>query len=182
MDFITQIRIMQAIRNLNDSQVAELFGMSRQNYSRKVKNKTFSVDDLQKIADVLGFNMDIIFTDREKSNIESSNDEEIGKKLFELRTNKNLLQSDVARKLDINPKEYINYESGIEHMPPNVLSKACKLYDVSKSYFGNNSNFVAVGNTGQSYAIQNSDSSETLIVSDDEFQAVKEFLKEYRKK
>ena len=65
MDFITQIKIMQAIRNLNDSQVASLFGMSRQNYSRKLKNKTFSIDDLQKIADVLGFDMEIVFTDRE---------------------------------------------------------------------------------------------------------------------
>ena len=65
MDFITQIKIMQAIRSLKDSQVASLYGMTRQNYSRKMKNETFSVQDLQKIADVLGFDMEIVFTDRE---------------------------------------------------------------------------------------------------------------------
>ena len=65
MDFTTQIKMMQAIRGLNDSQTAELFGTTRQNYSRKIKNRTFSVDDLQKIADVLGFDMEIVFTDRE---------------------------------------------------------------------------------------------------------------------
>ena len=65
MDFTTQIKMMQAIRGLNDSQAAELFGTTRQNYSRKIKNRTFSVDDLQKIANVLGFDMEIVFTDRE---------------------------------------------------------------------------------------------------------------------
>lgn len=65
MDFTTQIKMMQAVRNLNDSQTAELFGTTRQNYSRKIKNRTFSIDDLRKIADVLGFDMEIVFTDRE---------------------------------------------------------------------------------------------------------------------
>ena len=65
MDFTTQIKMMQAIRGLNDSQTAELFETTRQNYSRKIKNRTFSVDDLQKIANVLGFDMEIVFTDRE---------------------------------------------------------------------------------------------------------------------
>lgn len=65
MDFTTQIKMMQAARSLNDSQTAELFGTTRQNYSRKIKNRTFSVDDLQKIANVLGFDMEIVFTDRE---------------------------------------------------------------------------------------------------------------------
>ena len=65
MDFTTQIKMMQAARSLNDSQTAELFGTTRQNYSRKIKNTTFSVDDLCKIADVLGFDMEIVFTDRE---------------------------------------------------------------------------------------------------------------------
>lgn len=65
MDFTTQIKMMQAARSLNDSQAAELFGTTRQNYSRKIKNRTFSVDDLCKIANVLGFDMEIVFTDRE---------------------------------------------------------------------------------------------------------------------
>ena len=65
MDFTTQIKMMQAIRGLNDSQTAELFETTRENYSRKIKNRTFSVDDLQKIANVLGFDMEIVFTDRE---------------------------------------------------------------------------------------------------------------------
>ena len=39
MDFTTQIKMMQAARSLNDSQTAELFGTTRQNYSRKIKNR-----------------------------------------------------------------------------------------------------------------------------------------------
>ena len=41
MDFTTQIKMMQAIRGLNDSQTAELFGTTRQNYSRKIKKELF---------------------------------------------------------------------------------------------------------------------------------------------
>lgn len=65
MDFIVQIRLMQAIRNLNDTKTAEKFSITKQTFSKKLKNRTFSIDELQKLADVLGFDMEIIFTDRE---------------------------------------------------------------------------------------------------------------------
>ncbi len=65
MDFITQIKMMEAVRGLNDTQTSELLNTTRQSYSRKLKNRTFQVDDLQHIADILGFDMEIVFTDRE---------------------------------------------------------------------------------------------------------------------
>ena len=179
MDFITQIKIMQAVRNLNDSQVATLFGMSRQNYSRKLKNKTFSIDDLQELADVLGFDMDIIFTDRE-NNAKSSDEYNIGKLLFNLRNGNNLSQSDVAEKLGIKIQKYIRYETGLESAPLDVLLKACKLYDVPQSYFGINSDLAAVGNNG--YTIKNIESSNVLKVTPEEFEMLKGVLAAYRNK
>lgn len=65
MNISNQIRMMQAAKGLNDSQTAEKLGLQRQNYSRKLKNQTFSFADLQKISNTLGFDMEIIFTDRE---------------------------------------------------------------------------------------------------------------------
>lgn len=65
MDFITQIKLMETLRNYPQRHTAELINITPQNYSRKLKNRTFSVDELQKLADVLGFDMEITFTDRE---------------------------------------------------------------------------------------------------------------------
>ena len=65
MDILSQIRIMQATRNVNNTQTASLLGTSRQNFSNKCERNNFTVNDLCKIADVLGFDMEIVFTDRE---------------------------------------------------------------------------------------------------------------------
>lgn len=64
MNISNQIRMLQAAKGFNDSQTAEKLGIQKQNYSRKLKNQTFSISDLQKISDILGFDMEIIFTDR----------------------------------------------------------------------------------------------------------------------
>lgn len=180
MDVLSQIRVMQAVRNLNNSQTAALLGSSRQNFSNKCDRNNFSVNELQKIADVLGFDMDIVFTDRENDNSESFNKVKIGKLLFDLRTDKGLSQSDVAEKLGIARIKYVNYESGLEVAPLDVLLKACKLYNVPQSYFGINSDLVAVGNKG--YTIQNSETSETLDVTDIEFEMIKKIIDAFRGK
>lgn len=65
MNIVTHIKMMQAARNLNDSQTAALIGTTKQNYSRKLKNQTFSIDDLQQLSSALGFEMKIVFTDKE---------------------------------------------------------------------------------------------------------------------
>lgn len=57
--------MLQAARGINDSQTAEKLGLQKQNYSRKLKNQTFSISDLQKISNALGFDMEIVFTDKE---------------------------------------------------------------------------------------------------------------------
>lgn len=180
MDVLSQIRVMQAVRNLNNSQTAALLGSSRQNFSNKCDRNNFSVNELQKIADVLGFDMDIVFTDRENSNVKSSDEDKIGKLLFDLRTDNNLSQSDVADKLGTKIQKYIRYETGLEPIPLDILLKACKLYNVSQSYFGINSDLVAVGNKG--YTIQNTETSETLDVTNIEFEMVKKIIEAFRGK
>lgn len=65
MDVLPQIRVMQAMRKLNNTQTAALLGTSRQNFSNKCERNNFTVNDLADIADALGFDMEITFTDRE---------------------------------------------------------------------------------------------------------------------
>lgn len=65
MEIDTQIRTIMAYKNLAQKDVAECLNMSPASFSRKINAKTFSVSDLQKIAEALGFDLEITFTDRE---------------------------------------------------------------------------------------------------------------------
>lgn len=64
MNISNQIRMLQASRGLNDSQTAEKIGILKQNYSRKLKNQTFNIDDLERIANALDYELNISFKDR----------------------------------------------------------------------------------------------------------------------
>ena len=102
------------------------------------------------------------------------------KQLFDLRTKHNLTPAQVAEQLEVPYQEYIKYESGSNNPKLDILLKACKLYNVPQIYFGINSDLVAVGNKG--YAIQNTDTSEMLEVTDEEFVAVKTSIERVRNK
>ena len=56
---------MQAVRNVNETETAELIGTSRQNFSKKIKRDNIGIDTIEFIANALGFDMEIVFTDRE---------------------------------------------------------------------------------------------------------------------
>lgn len=101
--------------------------------------------------------------------------------LFDLRTKAGLTQTQAAKELDVDYSSYISYENGTQTAPLNFLLKACKLYNVSPSYFGINNNLSAVGNKGYSVAQKNNKktivgTNDSIEVSDDEFESVKQFL------
>lgn len=80
MDFITKIKLMETVRGVPQKYSAQLMNVSPQNYSRKLKNRTFSVDELEHLANSLDFDMEITFIDREtgqkfwyKTNIADAN-------------------------------------------------------------------------------------------------------------
>lgn len=64
MNIIPKIRTMEAANNYSYHHTAMKLGISPQTYYRKIKNNAFSISDLQKIADALEFDMEIVFTDR----------------------------------------------------------------------------------------------------------------------
>lgn len=107
-----------------------------------------------------------------------SNDD-ISKKLFDLRQQNDFSPSYVAEQFEIKRELYDKYENGTELVTLEVLLKACKFYNVPQSYFGINSDLVAVGNKG--YVIKNTETSEVLEVTDEEFKMLKSFLEAYRK-
>lgn len=64
MDVLLQIKLMQTVRNLNMTDTAERLCTSRQNLSNKMSRNKFTVNELEAIADVLDFDMEITFIDR----------------------------------------------------------------------------------------------------------------------
>lgn len=108
------------------------------------------------------------------------NDCNTSNKLFDLRIQNGLSENEVACKIKIDDNKYRQYEKGLEPTPLKVLLKLCKLYNVPQSYFGINSDLVAVGNKG--YVIKNTETSEVLEVTDEEFKMLKSFLEAYKNK
>lgn len=56
------------------------------------------------------------------------------KRLYDLRTDNDLLQSDVAKKLGISQQYYSAYETGKRELPVRHLIKLCEFYNVSADY------------------------------------------------
>lgn len=55
-------------------------------------------------------------------------------RLKELRTDKDLLQRDIAELLEIDQQYYSKYERGLNELPIRHLKKLCLFYGVSADY------------------------------------------------
>lgn len=102
----------------------------------------------------------------------------ISEMLFKLRRQNKLPKTKVASELGVSYSAYNLYESGKRKPDLEVLLKACQFYNVPQSYFNIDSNLTGIGNNG--YYIKNTDTSEVLEVTADEFEAVKQFLDIFR--
>lgn len=58
----------------------------------------------------------------------------VGKKIKELREDKNLTQQEVADKLNIDRSNYSKYERGVLIMTPEMIRQLCRLYDISADF------------------------------------------------
>lgn len=100
--------------------------------------------------------------------------------LFKLRTQNRFSKTKAANKLGISYSSYIRYEDGVRKPTLEVLLKACQVYNVPQSYFDIDSELTGVGNKG--YTIKNSENSDVLEVTAEEFEMLKGVLASYRNK
>ena len=54
MDAAKKVRMLMANNNLTASKLAEMAGMTQSNLSKKLKSNTFSVNDMNRIAECVG--------------------------------------------------------------------------------------------------------------------------------
>lgn len=104
----------------------------------------------------------------------------ISEMLFKLRRQNKLPKTKVASELGISYSAYNLYESGKRKPDLEVLLKACQFYNVPQSYFNIDSSLTGIGNNG--YYFKNTDTSEVIEVTADEFEMLKGVLVAYRKK
>lgn len=60
-----KVGVLTKRRKLTLAEVSERFGCTRQNLSYKMRGGTWSEAELEKLAEVLGCNVEIVFTDKE---------------------------------------------------------------------------------------------------------------------
>lgn len=61
MDLSKKVRLLMAELNLTATKMAEMAGISQSNFSKKMKNNSFSIEDLEKIADAAGVKFEAHF-------------------------------------------------------------------------------------------------------------------------
>ncbi len=99
-------------------------------------------------------------------------------KLRSLRLKKGLKKTELAKALDISYQSYIRYEDGSRALPLKVVVGAAKFYDVPISYFDESFSISGIGDNG--HTIKNTETSEILEVTADEFAMLKGVLEAFR--
>ncbi|MGL5676858.1 MAG: helix-turn-helix domain-containing protein [Cellulosilyticaceae bacterium] len=66
MNMSKEIVIMLKRRDKKQEDLCALFGCTQPTISKRLSNNTWKVNDLERIADYLDFDMDVLFIDRQK--------------------------------------------------------------------------------------------------------------------
>lgn len=103
-----------------------------------------------------------------------------GKKLRYLRTQKGITQREAAEALGVCMQTYNRYENGNRPLQLKFIAKASKFYNVPPSYFDEQVAMVGIGNNG--YTIKNTETSDVMEVTAEEFKMLKGVLDVYRNK
>ena len=69
MDAAKKVRLLMAEHNITATKLAEIAGMTQSNLSKKLKSNSFSVADMNRIAEAVGGNFEGYFVLKDGSKI-----------------------------------------------------------------------------------------------------------------
>ncbi len=98
--------------------------------------------------------------------------------LHHLREIHGFKKTEVASALNVSYPAYIRYENGERKLPLKLLISASKYYNVPISYFNEELSIPDIGVNG--HTIKNTETSEILEVTADEFAMLKGVLEAFR--
>jgi len=121
-------------RGLTQHQVGEKLGITKQAYSQWESGKhTPRFETIMKLADILGVTTDQI-TEDYKPTGEEVKTVSFTKRLIELRKEKGLNQTEIAKELHISQQTYSQWESDKRNPSQKTLEKLANFFNVSVSY------------------------------------------------
>lgn len=121
-------------RGLTQHQVGEKLGITKQAYSQWESGKhTPRFETIKKLADILGVTTDQI-TEDYKPTGEEVKTVSFTKRLIELRKEKGLNQTEIAKELHISQQTYSQWESDKRNPSQKTLEKLANFFNVSVSY------------------------------------------------
>jgi len=65
MEIAKTLKKLMIDKGIKHIEVAEKLGIEKQNFSNKLKVKNFRITDVEKIADIIGYDVKLTFIDRE---------------------------------------------------------------------------------------------------------------------
>ncbi|MFR1739739.1 MAG: helix-turn-helix domain-containing protein [Clostridium sp.] len=123
-------------KGLTQQELADIFHINRSSISRYEKNQQVpEVQLLQKICDFFEVSIDYLVNgDTNENNSSQIKNTLFGKRLIQLRTEKNLTQQQVASKIHSSKANISRYESNSIEPNLKTLNELAELFDVSVDF------------------------------------------------
>ncbi len=132
-----RLKELRKEKNLSQKELASLINMSQTGYSQYERNaRKVSLETLKNLASFYNTSVDYLLdlTDiKDKYQTSKINNNTLIR-LKEIREDRDLLQENIAKILNMSRKGYSHYESGYSEIPINKLIILAKYYNVSVDY------------------------------------------------
>ncbi len=132
-----RLKELRKEKNLSQAELAEFINMSQTGYSQYERTtRKISLETLKNLADFYNISADYLLelTDFKDKYKPSKMDNNSLIRLKEIREDRDLLQEDIAKVLNMSRKGYSHYESNYSEIPINKLITLAKYYNVPVDY------------------------------------------------
>lgn len=132
-----RLKNLRKEKNLSQKELANLINMSQTGYSQYERGtRKISLETLKNLASFYNVSVDYLLelTDIKDKYEESKINNNSLIRLKEIREDRDLLQEDIAKILNMSRKGYSHYESDYSEIPINKLIILAKYYNVSTDY------------------------------------------------
>ena len=153
---VVRLKNIREKKDLTQQKVADILGISKTNYNYfENEERIIPLKHLNNYCNIFNMSMDYIFglTNENVINKENIilNRELIGKRIREIRENKKLTQSKLAKILNTSQSTISSYENGETLILTSFLYELCKRLDVSMDYITGRSNVIKRFNSNNYY-------------------------------
>ena len=132
-----RLKSLRKERNLNQKELASMINMSQTGYSQYERGtRKISLETLTTLANFYNTSVDYLLnlTDIKDKYTKSKINNNSLNRLKEIREDRDLLQIDIAKILNMSRKGYSHYEANYTEIPINKLIVLAKYYNVSTDY------------------------------------------------